>query len=202
MLLAGTILTPVLVALLSVVQSLWIPRYLAPAFALAVIAAVAGCSGIWRRIAARWPGAQCTSGLVSATIATVALGTLVVAGPFRDDSPNRDGMRSAVAYVTGQLQPGDLVLASDQEHMPLYHYLGLREDVVPSFLIVPDGNRLYPVEADVNDIADRLRAAPRIFVVRNAGRSIDRDIIATFDGWDQETHRFGRVSVETFERVS
>ena len=193
---------PVLVALLSVVQSLWIPRYLAPAFALAVIAAVAGCSGIWRRIAARWPGAQCTSGLVSATIATVALGTLVVAGPFRDDSPNRDGMRSAVAYVTGQLQPGDLVLASDQEHMPLYHYLGLREDVVPSFLIVPDGNRLYPVEADVNDIADRLRAAPRIFVVRNAGRSIDRDIIATFDGWDQETHRFGRVSVETFERVS
>ena len=69
-------------------------------------------------------------------------------------------------------------------------------------LIVPDGNRLYPVEADVNDIADRLRAAPRIFVVRNAGRSIDRDIIATFDGWDQETHRFGRVSVETFERVS
>ena len=201
-LLAGTILTPVLVALLSVVQSLWIPRYLAPAFALAVIAAVAGCSGIWRRIAAHWPGAQCTSGLVSATIATVALGTLVVAGPFRDDSPNRDGMRSAVAYVTGQLQPGDLVLASDQEHMPLYHYLGLREDVVPSFLIVPDGNRLYPVEADVNDIADRLRAAPRIFVVRNAGRSIDRDIIATFDGWDQETHRFGRVSVETFERVS
>ena len=201
-LLAATLLAPALVALVSIVQSLWIPRYLAPTLPLAVVAAVAGISGLGRRIAAHGPGARYTAGGASAVIAIAAIGSLVIAGPFQDSSEYRDGMHSAVAHITEQLQPGDLVLASDQEHMPLYHYLGVRSDLVPSLLTLPDDDLLYPVEAEVNEIQDRLRAAPRVFVVRNSARPIDPDITATFAGWKHQSRRFGRVAIEIYSRPS
>ena len=135
-------------------------------------------------------------------IAIAAIGSLVIAGPFQDSSEYRDGMHSAVAHITEQLQPGDLVLASDQEHMPLYHYLGVRSDLVPSLLTLPDDDLLYPVEAEVNEIQDRLRAAPRVFVVRNSARPIDPDITATFAGWKHQSRRFGRVAIEIYSRPS
>jgi len=197
-LLCGTLLTPALLALISIVHSLWIPRYLAPTFPLAAVAAVAGVSGSWRRLSARAPGARFTNNFGAALIGLAAIATLVMAGPFTDNSPYRDGMRSAVATITAELQPGDLVIASDQEHMPLYHYLGQRTDLVPTLPAQPVDRELYPVEADLDDITDRLNRAPRVFVVRNAHRPLAADIRTSFKGWKRQTLRFDRVSVEVF----
>lgn len=198
-LLCGAALAPALIGVVSLYRSLWVYRYLAPAFPLAIMAAVAGGAAAWRWLAARASWSKPIDQLGAVAIATAALISLVAAGPFVDRSQERDGMQDAVNTVESMLGPGDQVVAIHQETMSMYHYLGFRKDVAATLVAAPGDHRLYPVEATIPEVADRLQAAPKVFVFRNPRWKECCGVAEAMKGRKLTTKQFDRVAVEIYE---
>ncbi len=174
-----------LTLLVSLIQPVFLARYLMPAFPFAVLAASAGIDVLL----GEFSSSKRVPILALAAVSLAGALSFVTGGPFTDRS-GRSSARDAVQYVEQHFHGGDaIVIASKQPE--ILHHVGYRPDIDPAAL-PPLDNQLYPDRLTTGEIATELVAAERVFVFVADGIPVEAALVEFVQSREIEKEtRFG-----------